>query len=169
MFTVFGVNFEFVASAFGFSPKLTPKTINTNKHGFHRCSCDISSKWWPIIIHRDTSSLSEGLLWRCYVTAWDKPGFHSNAIAYVGKQPIMVATASTEHSYWLPLAFVAWKFHATNASDCVWMETGLLVVHTFASWNDDYAARLKYAVCVSKFVISCFSFWPEAPPSPPIN
>jgi len=25
----------------------------------------------------------------------------------VGKQPIMVATASTEHSYWLALAFVA--------------------------------------------------------------
>ena len=80
----------------------------------------------------------------------------------------MVATASTEHSYWLAvaLAFVAWNFHATkasaqpigmlgrstgnhawllanastcvsygfrlrnarnarNASDCVWMETGL--------------------------------------------
>ena len=35
-----------------------------------------------------------------------KPGFHSNAIACVGKQPIMVATASTEHSYWLALAFV---------------------------------------------------------------
>ena len=61
-----------------------------------------------------------------------KPGFHSNAIACVacvawtkttrnasvcvGKQPIMVATASTEHSCWLALAFVAWKFHATNAS-----------------------------------------------------
>ena len=25
----------------------------------------------------------------------------------IGKQPIMVATASTEHSYWLALAFVA--------------------------------------------------------------
>jgi len=79
-------------------------------------------------------------LW-CYV----KPGFHSNAI-----------TASTEHSYWLALAFVAWKFQhrqpigmlgrssgnhdwllanasacvscgfrLRNASDCVWMETGL--------------------------------------------
>ena len=36
-----------------------------------------------------------------------KPGFHSNAIACVGKQPIMVATASTEHSYWLALASVA--------------------------------------------------------------
>jgi len=53
-----------------------------------------------------------------------KPGFHSDAIACVacvrcvnenrkkhkrffGKQPIMVATASTEHSYWLALAFVA--------------------------------------------------------------
>jgi len=34
-----------------------------------------------------------------------KPGFHSNAIACVGKQPNMVATASTEHSYWLALAF----------------------------------------------------------------
>jgi len=49
-----------------------------------------------------------------------KPGFHSNAIACVacvaytktarnasacvGKQPIMAATASTEHSYWLALA-----------------------------------------------------------------
>ena len=30
-----------------------------------------------------------------------------NASAYVGKQPIMVATASTEHSYWLAFAFVA--------------------------------------------------------------
>jgi len=30
-----------------------------------------------------------------------KPGFHSNAI--------MVATASTEHSYWLALAFVAYR------------------------------------------------------------
>ena len=28
----------------------------------------------------------------------------------------MVATASTEHSYWLALAFVALNFHATNAS-----------------------------------------------------
>jgi len=36
-----------------------------------------------------------------------KPGFHSNASACVGKQPIMVATASTEHCYWLALAFVA--------------------------------------------------------------
>jgi len=57
-----------------------------------------------------------------------KPGFHSNTIACVdrvrcvrcvnknrkkrkracvGKQPIMVATASTEHSYWLALSFVA--------------------------------------------------------------
>ena len=39
-----------------------------------------------------------------------KPGFHSNASACVGKQPIMVATASTEHSYWLALLFVAWNF-----------------------------------------------------------
>ena len=31
-----------------------------------------------------------------------------NASVCVGKQPIMVATASTEHSYWLALAFVAW-------------------------------------------------------------
>ena len=38
-----------------------------------------------------------------------KPSFHSNAIACVGKQPVMVATASTEHSYWLALAFVAWN------------------------------------------------------------
>jgi len=45
-----------------------------------------------------------------------KPGFHSNAIGCVRcvnenrkkcKQPIMVATASTEHSHWLALAFVA--------------------------------------------------------------
>jgi len=46
------------------------------------------------------------------------PGFHSNAIAsqtktarnanaWVGKQPIMVAAASTEPSYWLAPAFVA--------------------------------------------------------------
>jgi len=31
----------------------------------------------------------------------------TQALANVGKQPIMVATASTEHSYWLALAFVA--------------------------------------------------------------
>ena len=37
-----------------------------------------------------------------------KPGFHSNASACVGKQPIMVATASTEHSYWLALAYSDW-------------------------------------------------------------
>jgi len=54
----------------------------------------------------------------------------------VGKQPIMVITASTEHSYWLTLAFVAWNAtvcvscgfclrNARNASDCVWMETRL--------------------------------------------
>ena len=41
------------------------------------------------------------------VSSCVKPGFHSNAIACVGKQPIMVAIASTEHSYWLALAFVA--------------------------------------------------------------
>ena len=56
-----------------------------------------------------------------------------NASACVGKQPIMVATASTEHSYWLALAFVAWNScgfrlrNARNASDCVWMWTGLKV------------------------------------------
>jgi len=36
-----------------------------------------------------------------------KPGFHLNAITFVGKQPVVVATASTERSYWLALAFVA--------------------------------------------------------------
>ena len=34
----------------------------------------------------------------------------------------MVAIVSTEHSYWLALAFVAWKFHATNA--WAWALTG---------------------------------------------
>ena len=71
-----------------------------------------------------------------------RPGFHSNASACVGKQPIMVATASTEHSYWLALAFVAnasacvsCGFRLRNArnarsalSDCVWMETGLYAI-----------------------------------------
>jgi len=38
------------------------------------------------------------------------------ALASRLKQPTMVATASTEHSYWLALAFVASNFHATNAS-----------------------------------------------------
>ena len=47
----------------------------------------------------------------------------------------MVATASTEHSYWLALAlptqalaFLAFLFrlrNARNASDCILMETGL--------------------------------------------
>jgi len=50
---------------------------------------------------------------------------HSNAIACVCRQPIMVATASTEHSYWLALAFLAVFVYARNASDCVSMETGL--------------------------------------------
>jgi len=36
----------------------------------------------------------------------------TQALAF-GTQPIMVATASTEHSYWLALEFVAWKFHAS--------------------------------------------------------
>jgi len=40
----------------------------------------------------------------------------TQASACVGKQPIMVATTSTEHSYWLALAFVARNFHATNVS-----------------------------------------------------
>jgi len=60
-----------------------------------------------------------------------KPVFHSNAIACVGKQPILVATASTEHSYWLALAYASACLscgfrlrNARNASDCVWMETG---------------------------------------------
>ena len=44
-----------------------------------------------------------------------KPGFHLNASACVGKQPIMVATASTEHSYWLALAFVAGPESVTRA------------------------------------------------------
>ena len=68
-----------------------------------------------------------------------KPGFHPNAIACVacvwmetglnasacvGKQPIMVATASTEH----PIGCCACNArNARNAIDCVWMETGLHV------------------------------------------
>jgi len=32
----------------------------------------------------------------------------------------MVTTASTEHSYWLALAFVAWNFHATQAIASEW-------------------------------------------------
>jgi len=70
-----------------------------------------------------------------------KPGFHPNAItcvacvwmetelnasACVGKQPIMVATASTEHPIGCKrLARFPSKRNARNASDCVWMETGL--------------------------------------------
>jgi len=49
-----------------------------------------------------------------------------NASACVGKQPIMVATASNEHSYWLALAFVAWKFavfvYATHATQAIAFE-----------------------------------------------
>jgi len=37
-------------------------------------------------------------------------GLQTNASACVGKQPIMVATAPTEHSYWLALAFVAYEW-----------------------------------------------------------
>ena len=73
----------------------------------------------------------------------------------------MVATASTEHSYWLAVAFVAWNFHAKNASvsccfrlrnarnasDCVWMETGLQSVsqsiNDFSVWSKNKTIREK--------------------------
>ena len=51
-----------------------------------------------------------------------KPGFHSNAIACVGKEPIMVATASTEHSYWLALAFLAVFVYATHVTQAIAFE-----------------------------------------------
>ena len=51
-----------------------------------------------------------------------KPGFHSNAIACVGNQPIMVATALTEHSYWLALAFLAVFVYATHATQAIAFE-----------------------------------------------
>ena len=124
-------------------------------------------------------------------------GFHSNVSACVGKQPIMIATASTEHSYWLALAFVAWKFvaaaflankdvyisrnkrkrqpigmlgrssgnhdwllanasacvscgfrlrNARNASDCVWMESGLegCQANCISSWSNANSPQLYY-------------------------
>jgi len=39
-----------------------------------------------------------------------RPGFQSNAIACVGKHPIVVATASTEHSYWQRLRLLLENF-----------------------------------------------------------
>jgi len=51
-----------------------------------------------------------------------KPGFHLNASACVGTQPIMVATASTEHSYWLAVAFLAVFVYATNATQAIAFE-----------------------------------------------
>jgi len=92
-----------------------------------------------------------------------KPGFHSNAIACVGKQPIMVATASTEHSYWLALVFVAWSCvscgfrlrNARNASNCVWMETGLQSLLTSILRSSAHAHGAIVAVtCVVESVTS---------------
>jgi len=59
-----------------------------------------------------------------------KPGFHSNAIACVGKQPIMVATASRNKRKRQPIGMLGQSsgnhhWLLANASDCVWMETGL--------------------------------------------
>jgi len=51
-----------------------------------------------------------------------KPGFHSNAITCVGKQPIMVATASTEHSYWQALAFLAVFVYTTRETQAIAFE-----------------------------------------------
>jgi len=49
-----------------------------------------------------------------------------NASACVGKQRIMVATASTEHSYWLALfcqlAFLAVFVYATHATQAIAFE-----------------------------------------------
>ena len=50
-----------------------------------------------------------------------------NASACVGKQPIMVATASTEHSYWLAsaknaLAFLAVFVYATHSTQAIAFE-----------------------------------------------
>ena len=47
--------------------------------------------------HREQTTISSNI----------KHSFHSKTIACVGKQPIMVATAANEHSYWLAIAFVA--------------------------------------------------------------
>ena len=78
----------------------TGTRTNTNRHGEREKKAEIMS------INNNSSSSSS----RCLSL-----GFHSNAIACVGKQPIMVAIASTEHSYWLALAFAV-CMHATNAS-----------------------------------------------------
>ena len=95
----------------------------------------------------------------------------------------MVATASTEHFYWLALAFVAWKLslrflwfsftQRTQPSVCVWMETGLnstaptaasLHVHrrvTFASGDiigarsiRSQSKRLKLVSIVPAFLVA---------------
>ena len=58
-----------------------------------------------------------------------------NASACVGKQPIMVATASTEH----PIGCCSSKRNARNtrnASDCVWMETGLKYMSELSHCTD---------------------------------
>ena len=68
----------------------------------------VSVKNMPIGVSRKGPCNSGRTNRPCFcILAVVKPGFHSNASACVGKQPIMVATASTEHSYWLALAFVA--------------------------------------------------------------
>jgi len=47
----------------------------------------------------------------------------------------MVATASTEHSYWLALAFVARNFHATNATQAIAFEWKPRLEGALWSWS----------------------------------
>ena len=89
----------------------------------------------------------------------------------------MVATASTEHSYWLALAFVAWNWllianasacvscgfrlrNAHNASDCVWMETGLyarLMTLSRALMHDESITCCAVSK-ISSFFFDCSNF-----------
>jgi len=62
-----------------------------------------------------------------------------NASACVGKQPIMVATASTEHSYWLALAqaFLAVFVYATHATQAIAFE-----------WKPGISLHFKLHICL---------------------
>jgi len=106
----------------------------------------------PVLIINEATALfpSKRNRLRCVRCVWMETG--QNASDCVGKQPIMVATASTEHPAanrmlgrssgnhdWLlanAIACVLPGFHpnARNATDCVWMETGLNYDRQFRSW-----------------------------------
>jgi len=82
-------------------------SISLSRSAAYRCLWSARHVAFSLSSSSSSSSSNLGCSMKSRTFISLKSGFHSNAIACVGKQPIMVATASTEHSYWLALAFVA--------------------------------------------------------------